>query len=325
MSKKVTGGTPRPLSSQGARDLFESGRELVGRYKLVDGVAVLDEESWQDLGTNIIEEDEIVWRTLDRGARRTNSMLRKEATKMPKEIPIRPLDAAYRVLDEEGMLERSGSVLGSAEAALRKGAFYFLGLNPGGEDVAPDDPEARTHDYPTLADSLAASRLGYNAFDQDWSTSSRSFEPGQSPMQKNFKFVCRALGLCYSEVCASNFVFTRSPRVKGHPSWEADLRVSERVHAIFLDAVQPDFLWIQGNPDTVGLKTQMTWVPTEHGNWTIGHGTAEFCGKTWRACHTPHLSLWHPQNNRQALEHSFGPTGLLNPASLWEEGSLGRV
>jgi len=290
---------------------MEGGREILFSFKEVDGVLVFDEESGRDEGSNFIEEDEMVCRTLDRGGRRTNSMLRKESAKMPKEIPLRALDAAYRVLDEERMLERSGSVLSSAEATLRKGSFYFLGLNPGGHDIGPDSRDARAQDYPTLADSLAASRLGYNAFDQDWSTSSRSFEPGQSPMQKNFKFICRALGLCYSEVCASNFVFTRSTRVKDHRAWEADLKVSERVHAIFLDAVQPDFLWIQGNPDTVGLKTQMDWVPTEHHNWTIGHGTAEFCGKTWRACHTPHLSLWHPQNNEKALKHSFGPTGLL--------------
>lgn len=228
---------------------------------------------------------------------------------MPRETTERPLDQARRVLAEEGLLDRSGGVLMSSEATLRKGVTYFIGLNPGGEDAAPDSPDDRVSDYPTIAESLDASRMGCNAFDQDWSTKTRSFAPGQSPMQSRFKFICRELGLCYAEVCATNFVFTRSTNVADHTSWERDLRASARVHSIFLEAVRPDFLWIQGNPATVDLEVDMEWQPSGYSNWSIGRGTVMLGGKQYQACHTPHLSFWNPQSCTEQLGWAFERTG----------------
>lgn len=228
---------------------------------------------------------------------------------MPRETTERPLDQARRVLAEEDMLDRSGGVLMSAEATLRKNVTYFIGLNPGGEDMPPDSSDERAADYPTISESLAASRMGCNAFDQDWSTKTRSFAPGHSPMQSRFKFVCRELRLCYAEVCATNFVFTRSTNVAGHTSWERDLRASARVHSTFLDAVEPDFLWIQGNPDTVDLQVEMEWQPSGYSNWAIGRGTAMLGGKEYIACHTPHLSFWNPEAHLEKLQWSFERTG----------------
>jgi hypothetical protein len=228
---------------------------------------------------------------------------------MPREATERPLDQARRVLAEEGILHRSGGVLMSAEATLRKGVTYFVGLNPGGEDDAPHSLDDRVSDYPTIAESLEASRMGCNAFDQDWSTATRSYAPGQSPMQSRFKFVCRTLRLCYAEVCATNFVFTRSTKVADHTSWERDLRASAKVHSIFLEAVQPDFLWVQGNPETVDLQVDMEWQPSGYSNWSIGRGTATLGGKEYPACHTPHLSFWNPEANVEELLWAFQRTG----------------
>lgn len=242
----------------------------------------------------------------------TKSLLTKGVDAFADHRPTAALDRAYQVLEEEGMLHRSGAVLASSEATLRKGVIYFIGLNPGGEDVGPDDPEDRLNDYPTIAESLAASRFGCNGFDQDWSTKTKSFAPGQSPMQTNFKFVCRALHLCYSEVCATNFVFTRSSKVSDHTSWEADLRASRRVHSIFLDKVEPDFLWIQGNPATVGLEVDMEWIPSGYHNWSIGRGNAVLDGRKYQACHTPHLSFWNPEACADQLRWSFEKTGLIS-------------
>jgi hypothetical protein len=190
--------------------------------------------------------------------------------------------------------------------------MYFIGLNPGGESA---DEEAGT--FPTIAESLAMSRLGCNGFDQDWSTRKQSYAPGQSPMQQRFKYVCSRLGLVYSEVCATNFAFTRSRDIESHQSFEQDLEASLKVHKILLNAVQPEFLWIQGNPDTVGLRADLEWRPEGSGysNWSIGRGTAELCGKTYQACHTPHLMFWDPKANAAAFEWAFEPTGMLNGAS----------
>lgn len=215
---------------------------------------------------------------------------------------MRPLDLAYLNLSKSGMLGRSGGVLNSAESTIRRGRTYFMGLNPGGESA---DENAGT--FPTIAESLAMSRLGCNGFDQDWSTKKKTYAPGQSPMQQAFKYICARLDLIYSEVCATNFIFTRSRDIGSHQSLEEDLEVSMKVHKILLDVVQPQFLWIQGNPDTVGLKTDMEWRSEGSGysNWGIGRGTAELFGKHYQVCHTPHLMFWDPKTNVEAFEWSF--------------------
>ena len=71
---------------------------------------------------------------------------------------VRALDQAWRTLEAASLFDLSGGVLLSSEATLRKGNIYFLGVNPGG-DV--DD----AGDYPTIAESLFLSRVGYSAFD----------------------------------------------------------------------------------------------------------------------------------------------------------------
>nr|WP_314444393.1 hypothetical protein [uncultured Sphingomonas sp.] len=240
------------------------------------------------------------------------SILASTIASFGRDLPVRPLDMAYLSLGSSGLLDRSGGVLNSAEATIRKGRMYFIGLNPGG---AIEDGDRDT--YPTISESLALSRLGCNGFDQDWSTEQQSYPAGQSPMQRRFKFVCRQLGLVYSEVCATNFVFTRSRDIDSHQSFDEDLKASLKVHKILLDAVQPDFLWIQGNPETVKLNVDMEWRKEGSGysNWSIGRGTAEVCDKTYRVCHTPHLMFWDPEANGDALRWAFEPSGIINQGS----------
>ena len=239
------------------------------------------------------------------------NMLASTIASFGRDLPVRPLDMAYLSLGHSGLLQRSGGVLNSAEASLRKGPIYFMGLNPGGESA---DEEAGNS--LTIAESLALSRLGCNGFDQDWSTDRKTYAPGRSLMQQRFKYVCGRLGLIYSEVCATNFVFTRSRDIKSHQSFGDDLIASLKVHDILLNVVKPEFLWIQGNPGTVGLKAELEWRKEGSGysNWAIGRGTAELCGKRYQVCHTPHLVFWDPKANVDAFEWAFALTGMLNEA-----------
>ena len=215
------------------------------------------------------------------------------------------LDAAAGILFAAGLRDRSGGVLQSAEATLRPGNIYFIGINPGGEDGGVEGQ------LPLIHDSLAMSRMGCNAFDQDWSREHAGYAPGQAPMQRRFKHIAARLGQAYGEIAATNPTFTRSRSVGVHPGMASELGYCLRVHARFLDVIKPTTIWLMGSTGEIGTAMRLRvaegdWRPSGYHNWTIGRGEVDFCGRTYRLCHTPHLSFWDPEKYPNALAHAFG-------------------
>ena len=237
------------------------------------------------------------------------NILDRTMSDLGKSPLVRPLDKAFRKLSEAGQLDRSGAVLASSEATLREGYCYFIGLNPGGDD----DEVSLVSAFPTIRESLALARLGCNGFDQDWSRDGASYPAGGSPMQQRFKFICSQLGLTYSQVFATNFVFARSRDVASLEGFARDVDVCAPVHQIFLGTVKPKFFWLMGNTDTVGLKPDFEWTQSGHGNWSIGRGEISLWGETLPAFHTPHLSSWSPEHNMKALMWTLEKVSMLVP------------
>ncbi len=215
------------------------------------------------------------------------------------------LDTVTDILFAAGLRDRSGSVLHSAEATLRPGGIYFIGINPGGEDLGVDGQ------MPLIHESLAMSRMGCNAFDQDWSRENAGYAPGQAKMQRSFKHIAARLGKAYGDIPATNLTFTRSRSVALHPGMASELGHCLRVHARFLDVIRPHTIWLMGSTGEIGRAMRLRvapedWRPSGYHNWAIGRGEVDFCGKTYRLCHTPHLSFWDPEINASALEYAFG-------------------
>lgn len=216
------------------------------------------------------------------------------------------LDRIFRVLQASDLLDQSGSVLISSEATLVENDIYFLGLNPGGAD----DPDSGISSFPTLRESLALSRMGCCGFDQDWSRKGARFLPGQSPMQTNFKAICKRLGRCYAELPAANVVFTRSSDLASHGKYQSDLDRGIKVHRILLDRIRPKLLWLMGNPANAGdhliiRDDQSEWRKSGYSNWTIGRGRVEFCGQDFAFAHTPHLTFWSPKEREPLIDWAF--------------------
>lgn len=223
-----------------------------------------------------------------------------------------PLDHIARLLGDE-MLDESGGLLNSAESTLRPGGssdIYFLGLNPGGE---AGEELSVLDNFPTVYESLAFSRLGVSGWDQDWSRKGASYAPGQAPIQQRFKHIARFLGLAYGEILATNLVFARSRRFKVLPGIKEKLEACLPAHQAMIDVVKPEVLWVMGNPDSAGgalkLHNDVEWrQDANHNNWSIGHGTVDFCGRTMMFCHTPHLTFWDADadDKRELLAFAFG-------------------
>lgn len=223
------------------------------------------------------------------------------------------LDEIARLLLQSDMLDESGGVLNSPEASLNpqtKNDVYFLGLNPGG--AAPADEKGRiTEGTTTIYESLAMCRLGVCGWDQNWSRKDASYRPGEAPLQRRFKHVARRLGIPYPEILATNLIFVRSSRFRELSSVEDQIQACLPVHKLMMNVIRPKRLWVMGNPahahDVLNLSN-VEWRQANHGNWSIGTGTVEFCGRELRFCHTPHLSLWDAtkDDNQELLDFSFG-------------------
>lgn len=205
------------------------------------------------------------------------------------------LDEIFCVLANTDLLHRSGAVMLSPEAVLRPAPLLFMGLNPGGDENAVST---------SLLDNLVSCRMGISAWDEIWKG-----EAGNSVLQMRFKHIAKFLRMDPLTIPSTNVVFTRSRDVASHRNWAEDRQATLAVHEIFAATVEPEMLWIMGNPDAAGeliTDQRIEWRNSGHGNWSIGHGTATYAGRPVTLCHTPHLSRWDPAGKEQALRFAFG-------------------
>ncbi|PYE30028.1 hypothetical protein C8J35_11519 [Rhizobium sp. PP-F2F-G38] len=204
-----------------------------------------------------------------------------------------PLKDAEAYLETVGLLDRPGKVLYSAEATLVPSPVYLLGLNPGGSEGA------------TVRESLAQSRNGHNAYiDEQWSPGGHLKAAGTAPLQRRVQGLCQTMGLETRSVPASNLVFTRSTRLNSHADFASELTLCLPVHAIFLNAVQPQFLMTFGGIDNFRKAVavlSMESRPAGHATWQAHRGRAIFCGRELQFANVPHLSLWASNLNPEVL------------------------
>ena len=97
----------------------------------------------------------------------------------------------------ETKLEReSGAIIYSADSTLKKGDFYFLGTNPGGN--RPDYPD-------TILNQVKLSKEKNEYIDGNW---------GNSEHQETIKAMFRELDINLKETFSTNASFIRSPGEK---------------------------------------------------------------------------------------------------------------
>jgi len=90
------------------------------------------------------------------------------------------------------IIDRSGSVLYSAQSTLRPGKLYLLGLNPGGDPT-------RHHTIGEDLDQLPHRKR--NAYiHESWE---RHREAGRAPLQQRVQWLMRKLGQDVEDVCAA--------------------------------------------------------------------------------------------------------------------------
>lgn len=158
--------------------------------------------------------------------------------------------------------KRSGAVLYGKPCALRRGNFYFLGLNPGGEPDATLTIERNIE----LWDDLSRPSM----LDEQWGSS----PSGRAVFQQRLRWLIASLGEKPHQVAVSNLYFVRS-RSAATGNFGGLGEVCWKVHEYVIQIVQPKALIVYGN----GGGSPYAWLkrrfgaahedsrPSGHGDW----------------------------------------------------------
>jgi hypothetical protein len=157
-----------------------------------------------------------------------------------------PLDRHTRLYEAllflpESVRNAPGDFLNSDLSTLRKGDFYLLGYNPGGE---PGDYsiEGAIHQC-TTGEIHNWPAENWNAYlDEEWGS-----EKGEHLIQRNVQTLCKSIGVDLRQICASNLIFIQS-RNEGALK-EKNPEIFLPVHEAVLDIVRPRCILV------FGLKT----------------------------------------------------------------------
>jgi hypothetical protein len=153
------------------------------------------------------------------------------------------VDRAKRVLSP--VLGEPGRVLYSSSRTLRRGQYYFLGLNPGGTEKE------------TIEGSLnRLSTYLENAYvDERWKHG--SLPPGEHPLQRNARRLFTALGADIKDVCASNLIFSRSVTA-AQAGYPRKALICWPVHEMILQIVHPRAILTFGQQPFDFLREKLT-------------------------------------------------------------------
>jgi hypothetical protein len=194
------------------------------------------------------------------------------------------------------ILNDNGGILYSAFSTLTQGAFYILGLNPGGALGSGD----------TLAQCLdSLPQYKDNAYlDEDWSSDTRHYCRGGHPLQRHLFLLMKELGEDLRRVCAANLIFSRSPDQygadypkRGHICWP--------VHQMILNIVKPEVIIAFGNggispyaflahkhQETLGTWPEESTQPAQYRTWQCKAFQTKIDDKDILVLGLPHLSRY---------------------------------
>lgn len=222
------------------------------------------------------------------------------------------------ILQQEGMLDKSGGVLYSSANTLavrntREGRVLLMGTNPGG-----DAELLRKYTVGRDLDSLDAG-VKKNAYtSEDWISLGADVDDpknyGKHRMQQHVLGLARMLRLEISEICATNLFFSRS-RNLNNLSWKAFCALADscwRIHELIIRIVRPSLILAFGNngPSSYAyLRCRFGenvpvewWLRSGYSNWWIKRSKITFDNRPISLIGLPHLSYYAPEQQLAAKE-----------------------
>ncbi len=209
----------------------------------------------------------------------------------------------------------NGEVIYSSKESLKKGKYYFLGLNPGGEGFITIKKDL---------DHLLEKGDENSICDLDWNASKNEYDPGQSPLQLSIKYLFNdILKHEIHDVFATNLIFKTTNNSDSLNFGLAGLCWG--VHLLALSIVQPEIIITCGNGKN---KSAFSFIADIYSGDIESHPLAgTFCIKVSRIkilnhpillIGLPHLSYFKIINNEK-FRIKFLEL-IDNSKSLFEEG-----
>lgn len=190
----------------------------------------------------------------------------------------------------------SGSFLYSAANTLRKGDFYFLGLNPGGN--------AGTQTIDAAFGDLIKNSENNAYLDEEWESEKKQYEKGKHPLQKNAKTLFDdVLKVELRNVCSSNLIFIQSSE-EGGSGYPKNADICWPVHEMIFNIVQPKVVITFGRQPFDYIANKYSAKEFEeklagHGKWKCRTEIATYEAEAlpfklqFRLIGLPHLSRYH--------------------------------
>ncbi|HWZ35733.1 MAG TPA: hypothetical protein VNW51_06205 [Mucilaginibacter sp.] len=197
------------------------------------------------------------------------------------------------------ILEEKGSIVYSSVNSICKGNLYIMGLNPGGKD-------GKTIKQ-TLDELPNKSNNSYE--DDDKWGNIKQFEPGQHPLQKNYKCLKKSLN-ADKEIFSTNLIFTQSTD-QGGANYPTNAEYCWNVHKKFINIIDPKCLIVFGigsvSPynfikHNYTLEVDPNPQKSGHGNWPIYCAETAIENKKRLIIGVPHLSIYSISTKPEVIE-----------------------
>ena len=150
-----------------------------------------------------------------------------------------------KILLETNLQDYPGSIIYSADSTLKKGNFYFLGQNPGGN-------KEKKYGKDTILNQLLYSGE-HNEYTQgEWTGSKGKLH------QHNIKRMFKDLELDIEDIFSTNLCFIRSGHTETYNrNMDEDIRLFWPIHRYFLSIVKPNYIIANGAKARDFFKKEM--------------------------------------------------------------------
>ena len=189
--------------------------------------------------------------------------------------------------------QRDGEVIYSSKETFKKGKYYFLGLNPGGEGFV--SIKKHLEDFSTWTKNSIC--------DLKWNTSNHEYAEGQSPLQLRMQYLFNnVLKSDIRDVFSTNLIFETTKSADTLNFGLAGLCWS--VHESALSVIQPEVIITCGNDQE---KSAFSFIADLYcgkieqkflsGTFTIKYSKIIIQSRTTLLIGLPHLSRFEIRDN----------------------------
>ncbi|APR69126.1 MULTISPECIES: uracil-DNA glycosylase family protein [Acinetobacter] len=202
--------------------------------------------------------------------------------------------------DQNELKSLSGDIICSdPNLTLKKGKYYFLSFNPGGDEIKDDNLTLKTAIENVLGGGKHFYCVPYKGQEK------------MKPLQNRYKSLCDSILETNPEhIFTTNLIFLPSPNSKSI-SFQQEAQKCWKAHEVFLNIIQPEVIFCNGNgavssftyiQQFIRNKTEIEEFDAKHGSWKIRTFSGYLFDHPIKIIGIPHMSYYHPQKGAEIIK-----------------------